>query len=114
MQLRAIRPRCPHRWHYHFAKEPADFEPCWRDFESCWREGGVEVEDWLKASIFRHSFGRRHDGVHYQARISLPVPRMLQLDLHILPKRFRRQPLYQSLRGYFGRSGMIFSVRAAM
>ena len=58
--------------------------------------------------------GLRHDGVHYQVRISLPVPRMLQLDLHILPKPFRRQPLYQSLRDFFGMSGMIFSVRAAI
>ena len=74
------------------------------------REGGR-----LAKSLYLPPFlGLRHDGVHYQVRINLPVLRMLQLDLHILPKLSRRQPIYQSLRDYFGRSGMIFSVRAAI
>ena len=75
------------------------------------RRGGGRLANSLYLPPF---LGLRHDGVHYQVRISLPVPRMLQLDLHILPNLFRRQPLYQSLRDYFGRSGMIFSVRAAI
>ena len=71
----------------------------------------MEVEDWLK--VYLPPFlGLGHDGVHYQVGIILLVARMLQLDLHVLPKPFRCQPFYQSLRDYFGRSGMIFPVRA--
>ena len=74
------------------------------------RRGGGRL---AKSFYLPPFLGLRHDGVHYQVRISLSVPRMRQLDLHILPKRFRRQPLHQSLRDCFGRSGMIFSVRVA-
>ena len=69
----------------------------------------------LAKSLYLPPFlGLRHDGVHYQVGIILPVTRMLQLDLHVLPNLFRCQPFYQSLRDNFGRSGMIFPVRAAI